>query len=713
MASNIQESIQAEHARLQKENSKKIFTELIQKDQYVGELFSINYETAKVQIHDNERKKVGGIPSLSFLIATRINIDNDEINFTEEDASVILLRVMDAAQLPNSAEAERIRVESAQRISGDTDKHWDYDGVMDTKTRVYLGYAGIECRIIGTFFLETIDENNPESLLQIKFGSDISNYYPNRGLKVYKPNANALQRIVNYVDPKNIADHFELYGNKSTVELGNIRYASTNRKYQQVDGVPVSIYPADLLSQKTALFGMTRTGKSNTTKIIAKSVYELRFPKEREGKSLKIGQLIFDPNGEYANENVQDNNNALKNIWKIHCPEGNEEIRNNYKKGELETYGIISHPNDEGRKLMLLNFYIDGNLQFGKDIINSLLAIEDSRYIKNFIQVRFEIPDRNDHSALTRFHRRVLAYRSILSRAGFIPPASIRPDTNRLFNPRLLETLRNYDGEDADLYTAAANTFSTRNPTWGQLSNAFETLEKFIRKGSITGYDDFENWYVNEREGASGDRWADEDLKKLIGIFEYANGIRLIGKATNQHTHTTTTDYAQDIYNDLIAGKLVIIDQSSGDPELNESSSRRIMQKIFDENKLRFTSGQIPPDIIIYVEEAHNLLPPDKEKDYKDIWVRTAKEGAKLRIGMVYATQEVSSIQKNILKNTANWFIGHLNNTDETKELCKYYDFADFEPSIRRAQDKGFLRVKTLSNPFVIPVQIKLFNVEA
>jgi len=276
MTNKIKSSIEQEHENIQLVNANNIFSELIQKSQYVGELFSINYETAKVQIHDNERKKVGGIPSLSFLIATRIDPDSKKTDFKEEDSSIILLRVTDSAQLPNSSEAERIRVESAQRISGEVDKHWDSEGIMDTKTRVYLGYAALECRIIGTFYLETENDKDPESSLRINFGSDISNYYPNRGLKVFKPNSTALERIVNYVDPKNIADHAEKYNNTSSVELGYIRYASTNRKYQQIDGVPVLIYPADLLSQKTALFGMTRTGKSNTTKIIAKAVYELR-----------------------------------------------------------------------------------------------------------------------------------------------------------------------------------------------------------------------------------------------------------------------------------------------------------------------------------------------------------------------------------------------------------------------------------------------------
>ena len=72
--------------------AREILKKLIQPEQYVGDVYSIGYESTSVQIHDHYRQRVGGIPSLCFLIATRISPDAVEVDYQREDSSIILLR---------------------------------------------------------------------------------------------------------------------------------------------------------------------------------------------------------------------------------------------------------------------------------------------------------------------------------------------------------------------------------------------------------------------------------------------------------------------------------------------------------------------------------------------------------------------------------------------------------------------------------------------
>jgi len=228
---------------------------------------------------------------------------------------------------------------------------------------------------------------------------------------------------------------------------------------------------------------------------------------------------------------------------------------------------------------------------------------------------------------------------------------------------------------------------------------------------------------MREYQDRNKKEWADEDLKAILIFLTKrrfpdksgpVNGYVKLRRLVDLHQNSSDTSFEATILQQLRGGKIVIVDLSQGDPQIQQIYSEQICWAIFKDAMDRFVNAKSSNFVQFYFEEAHNLFPKKDDKDLGQVYTRIAKEGAKLNLGMIYATQEVSSISSNILKNTQNWFIAHLNNEDELKEIRKFYDFADFSDSLVRFSansDKGFVRMKTYSNPFVVPVQIDRFAV--
>ena len=686
---------------------------LIDPETLVGELLSINFSEAQVLVHDYRRQKVRGLPHGSFLVATRMNLETlGENDAEDEDACLVLLRIVGDVPLPNAREMEHFRFQAGVR-STESSETWDSPGHLDDWTRNNLSYGAYRCRVLGTFRMKA----QITKQYDLVFGGDLINYYTGRGMKVFKPTGTLLSKIVNY---QRLTSGLPA-GDGEGVRVGRVRFASSEIGVEEdVDNVPVEIDPRDFIARRTFYGGMSRGGKSNAMKITARAIYLLR---EANPES-RVGQLIFDPNGEYANENVQDSG-SLKNSYK--------EITDVNYDDEIETYGLNPHPNDPERKIVKINFFgsrvsnwSDVNalaqdldqLFVGKIIIDNELTEATTNYVRRFRDTLIEHPKAfADHGEGVRFRRLITVYRGILSDAGFLAPSE-KVSIKGLFGKDLRESMKNNGSKDLTVQSkiaSAGELFAHDDLTWSDFVTVCKALRDFMTDKNA-GYFEFEKNYGNSHHGK---RWADDALTNILEIYAYPNGVAQFRRATRQHSPDAASDYAVDIVEALRKGKLVIFDQSTGDPEQNQNAAERILWEIFNRQKLDFIeperddSGQIvpPPPIMVYLEEAHNLLPAAGGKDeLRTIWARTAKEGSKYAIGMVLATQEPSSVMPAILKNTDNWFVAHLNNADEVRTLAKFYDFEDYAHQIRTISDPGFVRMRTLSNPYTIPVQIDLFQ---
>ncbi len=677
----------------------------------IGFVIKMDYERAIILSNDYSAANANHLPQGAFILI-KIAVPSSEENKTPIPTKAILCRLVKINY--ENVDAIQNKVNTIQKLNGQNKPLEEQRDMNDPFTQNHISFFELECKILGTFY---------ENAGKLMYGSDAYFFSLSHIYSVYKPKGESLEKIVNFIKEDKLAatqelldklsreakikelHNLELEKNKETskkntfnfskmlgeepkktelppskleFDIGNVRYASSDINF--INNAKVKIFPSDFIKQKTGIFGMTRTGKSNTVKNIIKNVISL-------SKELKIniGQIIYDINGEYANDNDQNKKMSDVDYYSLDSILPNKQ--DNKFQSALNNFYFLPNPSikilqNEVRKAnkesnYLNNFYaikdIEGNI-FTHIIWCSLLH-----------KVGFELPsiDCSFGTTGSKYENQSFFFRI---------PTSLKNDLdNKKLLPNLLHQ-ETVNGEELFYLKISASNL--------EVLFEMDKIEKFIEniakvsmhqvdQKSIATFIVSEDLNGSTRKGVSG--W------------------QMLTDYTRYHMPSANNlDYRQKIYNSLSTGNGIVIDFSVGDPSMRKYVADELMQYIFHQQIEIFRTGQSCPIINIFIEEAHNLIGGGASID--SLWPRIAKEGAKYNLGLIYATQEPSAIHHNILANTANFIVAHLNNDIEIKCIGNFADFKDFSLSIKNCEDVGFVRAKFLSKTYTIPIQIKKYE---
>lgn len=620
------------------------------KMRFVGYVLEIGYDTVTIITSDPFKIAVGGVPRNSLLIMLPASYDNLPPHFT-------LLRVLETAPTPLTKEVQQTYFELQKRSMPE----------LDIFTQSELQWGALKTAILGMFY------PHPEKLDAVEFSGDINNFVSAHKYRVYAPNNDLLEIITNSMVPQ-----------ENRFAIGELRLTECRLPFPGKQQAPVIVYVStkDFMGTRTALFGKTRLGKSNVVKLIAQSLIETTE------RTRNVGQLIFDINGEYANDNPQDNNVSLRSAYPNRCV----------------VYALTKKEKTPSKPLKI-NFY--EHPEKSKNIIGSLLE-QDGRasgYIKSFISV--ELPSLDEIRSLpaggdqARALRKVQMFWAILKKAGYqvdekqlkaVAPSG-KPASK--FNPGFSADLREeaYSSEDKKVPQPPENLDA--------LVNEMEIITRYKRMNP--GHSAFTT--------GSGNPLFDPDDNALLEFLEPQpgrSGTSLLQPYRIYHD-PKAGDFINEIIKHLDDGMTVILDLGNANPEVMNYFSDELSSAVFRHQVNKFSNNILGDKFIqLYFEEAHNLFPSGS--DVTTIYSRLAKEGAKYHIGMVYSTQSPTTINRDLLAQTENFFVAHLASQDEVNALAKAnIAYESLKDDILQAKTVGYLRMLTRSHRFVISIQARKF----
>jgi len=609
---------------------------------FVGYVLEIGYDTVTIITSDPFKIAVGGVPRNSLLVMVPSNHDSLPPHFT-------LLRVLEAAPTPLTQEVQQTYFELQKKSMPE----------LDVFTQSELQWGALKTGVLGMFYI------HPEKINEVEFSGDLNNFVSAHKYRVYAADDALLNLITN-----------SMVSSENRFAIGGLRLTECRLPLPGKPQPNVTAYVStnDFMGARTAMFGKTRLGKSNVVKLIAQSLIETT------STTKNVGQLIFDINGEYANDNPQDDSRSLASGYPDCCT----------------IYALTKKEKTPSRPLRL-DFY--EHPESSHKIIATLLkeaGRDTSDYITKFLSV--DIPSIQSLKELgpgeeLRGRRKILMYWAILHRAGYSADFSKLKGLMK-FDPGFNEAARKL-------------IHGVSDPALLPNINSLDTLAQELEKAA-------EADRRAKLKSSSNKDLFDADDAAILGFLRPTSAVSTgpgIIQGFRKFHDLKAGDFVSEIIGLLDAGKTVIIDLGNAPPEVLDYFSVYLPKAILYNQVDKFSNNMLGKHYLqLYFEEAHNLFPTVDQREV-DIYRRIAKEGAKYHIGMVYSTQSVTTINKDLLAQTENFFIAHLSSQDEVNALAKVnVAYESLKDDILQAKTVGYIRMLTRSHRFVVSVQARKFT---
>lgn len=624
---------------------------------FVGYVLDIGYGEMTIITCDPFKIAVGGIPRNSLLIMCPSSFESGGVSMPPH---FTLLRVLDTAPTPLSSEVQQTYFELQKKSMPE----------LDIFTQSELQWGALKTSVLGMFY------PHPEKRDTIEFSGDLNNYVSAHKYRIYAPDDVLLDLVHNTLVPQ-----------ENRFSIGKLRMTECRLPLpdKSLPNVDIYLSTTDFLGCRTAMFGKTRLGKSNVVKLITQSILETT----KDSKN--VGQLIFDINGEYANDNPQDDNYSIRSAYEDRCV----------------VYALNQKP-DTPSRLLKLNFYEDA--ASSKQVLNSLIRQSGrniSDYLNAFLSV--ELPELENIEGLPinekiRAIRRLQYYWALLKKAQFpVDEKALRmviPSAGKTkgFNPGFSSELR-----DAVYQYASVSTPAEPN-SLNALVGELETVTRFRR----------ENRSSPLLNSGSRNPIFEQDDSAILEILEPQpgrSGIIILLPFRIYHDQNAG-NYKDEIIELIDAGKTVILDLGNANEEVVRYFSRQLSEAVFYHQMDKFTSNTLGDHFVqLCFEEAHNLFASNDNDDATKIYRRFAKEGAKYHIGMVYSTQSPTTISPDLLAQTENFFVAHLASEDDVNRLARLnVAYSSLKGDILQAKTVGYIRMLTGSHRFVVSLQAHRFT---